>query len=141
MKELWNRYKSVINYLFFGVCTTLVNIIIYYLCARILKMGTAGSTAAAWAASVLFAYITNKLFVFESRSFEKDLMIREIASFFACRLLTGFLDLAVMYVCVDHLGWNDMVMKVISNVLVIVINYAASKILIFKKNAEDQNCE
>ena len=141
MKELWNRYKSVINYLFFGVCTTLVNIIIYYLCARILKMGTAGSTAAAWAASVLFAYITNKLFVFESRSFEKGLMIREIASFFACRLLTGFLDLAVMYVCVDHLGWNDMVMKVISNVLVIVINYAASKILIFKKNAEDQNCE
>ena len=106
-----------------------------------LKMGTAGSTAAAWAAAVLFAYITNKLFVFESRSFEKSLMIRELASFFTCRLLTGVLDLAVMYICVDCFGWNDMIMKVISNVLVIVINYVASKLLIFKKSVEDQNCE
>lgn len=141
MKELLIRYKSVISYLFFGVCTTLVNLIIYYLCARILGMGTAGSTAAAWAAAVLFAYITNKLFVFESRSFEKGLMIRELASFFACRLLTGVMDLAIMYICVDHLGWNDMVMKVISNVLVIVINYVASKLLIFKKQEKNQNCE
>ncbi len=141
MKESWNRYKSVISYLFFGVCTTAVNIIVYYLCARMLKMGTAGSTAAAWAAAVLFAYITNKLFVFESRSFEKSLMIRELASFFTCRLLTGVLDLAVMYICVERFGWNDMIMKVISNALVIVINYVASKLLIFKKSVEDQNCE
>ena len=132
-KQLWQKYKNVISYLFFGGCTTLVNLLVYYICAYFAGMGTEKSTAAAWFIAVLFAYITNKLFVFESRSFRRRLLVREISSFFFCRLGTGILDLAVMYLCVERLRWYDMPVKLFSNVLVIILNYAASKWLIFQK--------
>lgn len=131
IKKLWRKYRSVILYLFFGGCTTLVNLLAYFLCAYPGHMGTGASTAAAWFTAVLFAYITNKLFVFESRSSQKKELIREALSFFLCRAGTGLLDLAVMVVCVEKLGWFDLPVKVLSNLLVIILNYAASRWLIF----------
>lgn len=133
MKELIKKYKSIISYLFFGVCTTLVNIVVYYLCAHSVGMTTVISTVIAWIASVLFAFITNKLYVFESKSFEKKLLLREGISFFGCRLATGILDLVIMYISVDLLDMQDIFMKILSNVLVIVLNYICSKLVIFKK--------
>lgn len=133
MKELIKKYKSIISYLFFGVCTTLVNIVVYYLCAHSVGMTTVISTVIAWIASVLFAFITNKLYVFESKSFEKKLLLREGISFFGCRLATGILDLVIMYISVDLLDMQDLFMKILSNVLVIVLNYICSKLVIFKK--------
>lgn len=131
IKKLWRKYRSVILYLFFGGCTTLVNLLVYFLCAYPGHMETGTSTVAAWFMAVLFAYITNKLFVFESRSFQKKLLIREIFSFFLCRAGTGALDLAVMVICVEKLGWFDLPVKAASNFLVIVLNYVASRWLIF----------
>ena len=111
----------------------MVNIVIYYLCAHPAAMTTVASTVIAWIASVLFAFITNKLYVFESKSFEKKLLLREGISFFGCRLATGILDLLIMYISVDLLGMQDLFMKILSNVLVIVLNYICSKLVIFKK--------
>lgn len=131
--DLWKKYKELVLYLFFGVGTTVINIMAYYVCAHPLRINTVVSTCVAWILSVLFAYVTNKIWVFESKSTDVGVIIKEIVSFFSCRLLTGFLDVALMFVFVDVLSFNDMWMKIISNVIVIVLNYVASKLLIFKK--------
>jgi putative flippase GtrA len=82
--------------------------------------------------SVLFAYITNKLFVFESKSFDAHVLKKEIISFFGCRFFTGVMDVAIMYVTVDLFHSNSTHWKVASNILVIIINYIVSKLVIFK---------
>ena len=133
MQQLWNRYKEVVLYLVCGGCTTLVNIVAYYICAHLLVLGTVPSTCYAWIAAVLFAYVSNKLWVFESKLSGFKAVVREMASFFACRVLTGLVDLAIMYVFVAVLHVNDVVVKIGSNIIVVVLNYFASKLFIFKK--------
>lgn len=132
LKPLWAKYRDVILYLFFGGCTTLVNIICYFLTYEVLHIGNVPSTAIAWLVSVLFAYVTNRSFVFVSKA-SGSAMVRELVSFFGCRIATGLLDLAIMWVAVDTLHLHAMLWKILSNVLVIVLNYVASKLLIFKK--------
>lgn len=134
MKELIKKYRGIISYLFFGVCSTLINIITYYLAAHIFELSTIISTVIAWITAVIFAYITNKLWVFECKSWKPEVLLKEATSFFACRVLTGLLDIIIMTVCVDILLFNDMLIKIISNVIVIVLNYIASKLIVFKKN-------
>lgn len=131
IKALFNKYRELILYLFFGGCTTLVNIISYFICSRI-GIRTSVSTIIAWVLSVLFAYITNRNYVFASKAFRFEPIIKEIAGFFLCRLATGLLDLAIMVVFVDYLHFNDMLIKMLSNIIVIVLNYIASKLMIFK---------
>ena len=131
IKELYNKYREMILYLFFGGCTTLVNIAAYYICSKI-GFGTALGTVIAWVLSVLFAYVTNRKYVFESNSCGFSAVLKEIVGFFMCRLATGLLDLAVMVVFVDYLRFNDMLIKILSNIVVIVLNYIASKLMIFK---------
>ena len=131
LSELLQRYKSQLLYLFFGGCTTLVNLVVYALCAHMANLSTALSTIIAWVAAVLFAYITNRTWVFESRASTVPDLLREIGSFFLCRLATGLLDLAIMYVCVDRLGLPDLLVKLLSNAVVVVLNYVFSKLIIF----------
>ncbi len=133
LKELLARYRGIILYAIFGLLTTVVNVGVYYLCFSVIALSNVVSTLLAWFISVLFAFVTNKIWVFESRSFEAVVLLREALSFFSCRLLTGALDLVIMYVAVDVMGWNEMLWKLISNVIVIVSNYCASRILIFRK--------
>lgn len=133
MKQLYNKYKEVILYIFFGGCTTLVNIVVYYLCAHPLNMLTTMSTIISWILSVTFAYVTNKIWVFESNVDNKHDLLKEMVSFYGCRLSTGILDLIIMIVFVDILMFNDLIIKILSNILVIVLNYVASKLYIFKK--------
>lgn len=139
MKELLIKYKNVAAYLFFGVCTTLINIIAYYVCARLMSLDTAVSTIIAWFVAVLFAFLTNKSWVFGSRIWETNIILREIVSFYLCRLTTGIIDLFIMLVTVDILGWNDMLMKFLSNMLVIILNFIASKFIIFKRGRSLSN--
>lgn len=133
MMELLNKYKSIILYLVFGVLTTIINIVVYYVCSNILEMSTIMSNVVAWLLSVLFAYITNRKWVFESQVKTKEDIIKEMSSFFWCRLATGILDIVIMYITVDLLFMNGMVMKCLSNVIVIVVNYIASKLIIFRQ--------
>lgn len=129
------------SYLFFGVCTTMVNIIAYYVCSHWGGLSIVPSTVIAWAVAVVFAYFTNKIFVFESRSWEKAALLKEMLSFFACRGITGAMDILVMYVGVDVMHMFDMVVKVFSNLLGIILNYVMSKLLIFKKGSRPENEE
>ena len=140
IKKMYGKYREIILYLFFGGCTTLINIVAYYLCYSVAGIPNVPSTCIAWVIAVLFAYLTNKVFVFQSRSFKRDVLIREGLQFFGCRLLTGLLDVAVMFVTVDllHLLENviphyEILWKTVSNIIVIILNYIASKLLIFKK--------
>ena len=132
MKNIFGKYKSVLMYLFFGVCTTGMNVVSYWLFYTFLSFSNVVSTILSWVISVLFAYITNKLWVFESRSFDKQVLLQEIPTFFGARLLSGVIDLGIMFVFVDILFSPAMVVKFISNVFVVIFNYIASKLVIFK---------
>lgn len=130
-KEYLEKYRELLLYGIFGVLTTLINIVVYSLCYERLGISNVASNVVAWILSVLFAFITNKIWVFDSKSMEVSVLLKEAVSFFGCRLATGLLDLAIMYVTVDVMAWNSMLMKCISNVIVIVVNYIASKLVIF----------
>lgn len=134
IKNLYNKYKDIIPYLFFGVCTTIINIISYWIMAYPLKLGIMISTVVAWFAAILFAYITNKKWVFHSNSNSKKDIFREFGSFLLCRLITGAIDLLIMYIFVDIIGFNDIIIKILANVIVIIINYIASKLIIFNNS-------
>ena len=131
--QLFLKYKEVIMYLVFGGLTTLINIVAYAVCARAIGMNTMTANATALTISILFAYITNKLFVFESKTDTKKEIFREFFSFIACRLGTGALDMLFMFVSVDVLRFYDVVMKILSNIIVIILNYVFSKLVVFAK--------
>lgn len=138
LNSLIEKYKDLIPYAIFGVLTTLVNIGCYWLCAHPLGLPVMASTIIAWFASVLFAYLTNRKWVFHSEAVGAAAIWKEIISFFACRIGTELIDLAFMFIFVDKLGFNDMVIKVIANVVVIIVNYIASKFVIFRhSNSEN----
>ncbi|BET22686.1 GtrA family protein [Solobacterium moorei] len=126
------KYKSILMYLFFGICTTVINIVTYWMFYISLDFPNVLSTIFSWIISVLFAYITNKLWVFESRSFGKKVLVREIATFFGARFISGIIYLAVMFLFVDMLLFPAMIIKFISNIFVVIFNYVASKVVIFK---------
>ncbi len=136
--ELFKKYKSFISYAFFGVCTTIVNIASYYLCYNIVGIPNVPSTIIAWAVAVAFAFITNKLFVFDNKGFRIKILLREIASFLICRILTGVLDVVIMYLAVDVFDLNSTLWKLLSNIIVIILNYVASKLVIFKKTKDQE---
>ena len=131
---LIKKYKNVLSYLFFGACTTIINILVYNIFYYVINASNVISNIIAWIIAVLFAFITNKLFVFESKSIAGEVIFQELLSFLGCRIFTGLLDLGIMYVAVDCLTQSGMLWKFISNVLVIVLNYIASKLFIFKKD-------
>lgn len=136
VKNLIEKYKDVIPYLFFGVCTTAVNVASYWICAHPLKWGVLASTIIAWIVAVLFAYVTNRKWVFHSEAYGSKEIIKEICSFFGCRLATGVVDWICMVVFVDVLKFNDVVIKFLANVIVIILNYIASKMVIFRRKTD-----
>ena len=137
IKMLYAKYKDLIPYAFFGVCTTLVNLAAYWFFAHLLGLAVVPATVLAWGSAVLFAYLTNRKWVFHSEARTRGEIVRELAAFYACRIATGVVDWAGMYGFVELLGWNDLLMKIVLNLLVIILNYAASRLVIFKKRKSD----
>lgn len=133
IKELFNKYKEVINYLIFGVLTTLVNYVSYLILSKVFNVNYLASTVISQIISIIFAYVTNKLFVFESKTTNAKELIKEMVSFFGFRAVSLLLDMAFMYIFVDVLKLNDVIMKLVSNVLIVVANYVFSKLFVFKK--------
>lgn len=133
IRQFLKRYNSVLSYLFFGFCTTAVNVAVYAFCEKTVNLPVAVSTVIAWVVAVSFAFVTNKAFVFRSKSWSKTVAVREAISFFLCRVATGVFDLFFMIVTVDLLDWSGSAMKLLSNMVVIVLNYIASKFVIFKR--------
>jgi putative flippase GtrA len=136
-KKIWRKLMSreVISYLIFGVLTTLVNWVFY---GSMVKTGIDYriATAAAWVVSVLFAYVVNKIFVFQSYDMHLNYMIKEVISFTACRVLSGVMELVLMVIMVSWLNMDEYVSKVLVSVVVVVANYVFSKLFIFRKSEE-----
>ena len=133
LKELLNKYKGIIRYVFFGALTTVISIAVYSLFYDFLKIGNTPSNVISWIAAVSFAFVTNKVFVFEKRSWEKRETLREMGSFFLMRIGTGVLEIALMFLLVDIARQNGTLMKCIVTVIVIILNYVASKWFVFNK--------
>lgn len=135
IKSIYIKYKEIINYLIFGVLTTIISLITYYILTNTIlnpqnDIQLQIANIISWILSVSFAYITNKLYVFETK--EKNI-IKEIINFFSSRILTLILDILLMYIFVSILEFNDQIIKLIITIIVIVLNYILSKIFVFKK--------
>lgn len=135
LKELYLKYKEIINYLIVGVLTTVVSLVVYYICVcTFLNPNNAIQLQVAniisWICGVAFAYITNRKFVFESKT---NKIVKELTSFVGSRLITLILDMLMMYIMVTLMGINDKISKLIVQILVIVLNYLFSKLFVFKK--------
>lgn len=133
MKKLIEKYWDMISYLFFGVLTTVVNYLVYLPCHNWLHWSAAVSNVVAWVFAVAFAYLTNKPLVFKSYDWSLKTVLPELGKFVACRVGSGLLETGILLVTVDILHWNGNVMKLVTSVLVVVLNYIGSKLLVFKK--------
>lgn len=131
LKEMMEKYKDIVPYAIFGILTTIINIVVYLFFAHILKKEVMLSTLAAWFLSVLFAYVTNRKWVFHSGVLTFSNIIREAVAFFICRLATGIADILIIFIFVNIFHFNDLFIKIISNIAVIILNYVASKWIIF----------
>ncbi len=133
IKELYFKYKEVINYLFFGGCTFLVSIISFYLFNKVIGFNEHVANIISWILAVSFAYVTNKKYVFESKTSEKKDLLREIGSFVSARLLTLVMEELILLIGVNFMHIDSMIVKIVAQVIVIVSNYFLSKLFIFKK--------
>lgn len=130
---IYRKYQDVIPYLFFGVLTTIVNVVSYSIFAHTLGLNTTIATILAWFLAVLFAYLTNRKWVFHSSAKGFSEVFREILAFVGCRVATGVVDWGMMVVLVDMWHFNDIVIKILANVVVIISNYVTSRLLVFAK--------
>ncbi len=128
--------KEIILYLIFGVLTTLVNFVVYILFTDVFSVYYLTSNIIAWIAAVAFAYVTNKIWVFESKTNGFADTFKEAMYFIGARLTSGAMDMALMFLLVSVISLNDMIAKVIVAVFVVIANYVLSKLLVFKQNKE-----
>ena len=128
--------KEILMYILFGVLTTIVNIVTYYILTKTILNPKNGielqiATIIAWITCVTFAYFTNKKYVFISK--EKNIK-KEILLFYIARLFTLLIDMLLMYILVTKLKLNDKIIKIIVQIIIIIANYILSKLIVFKKN-------
>lgn len=133
IRMLIRKHYDILAYLFFGVLTTAVNYIVYLPCYNLLHLPASLSNVISWAAAVAFAYVTNKPFVFKSHDWSAKTVGPELTKFVGSRILSGALETAIIFVTVDMLLWSGNLMKLVTSVLVVILNYVASKLLVFKK--------
>lgn len=124
--------KETISYLIFGVLTTVVDAVTFYLCNNILKLEYIISTIMAWILAIFFAYFTNKIWVFKSKENNIYMIWKEILSFFFSRLVSLIFTLLWMVVTVELLKFNEFISKILANFFVVIMNYFFSKLFIFK---------
>lgn len=138
IKELYKKYKEIINYLIFGVLTTVVSLIVYYVAVyTFLNPENAVQLQIAnilsWIAGVTFAYFTNRKYVFDSKEQNR---LKEAGKFVMTRVVTLLMDMVIMWLGVTVLCFNDKIMKLISQVVIIISNYVFSKLFVFKKKKD-----
>jgi len=131
---LFKKHRETISYLFFGGLTTLVNWVVYFPLTQWLGFSASLSTLIAWIVAVLFAFLTNKPFVFHSHDWSWKVTGPEFVKFVGCRAGTGFAEFLLMLITVDILMWNNLIMKILVSILVVILNYVGSKLLVFRKN-------
>ncbi len=134
---LYKKYdeylKELIRYIGFGIGSLIINIVAFWICNGLIGIHYLIANVIAWFLSVAFAFVTNKVFVFNSRSWKAAVWVRECLSFTTARVITGVFDMAVMYVMVDLISADEMLAKFVANFFVIFTNYGISKLWIFKE--------
>lgn len=130
--------KELVLYVVFGALTTAVSFVSYYACNTMLGIHYLASNIVSWILAVLFAYITNKLFVFESKGLSKKELAREFFAFIAARLVSLGMEEAGLWLTIGALHWNENLAKLIMQVVVVIANYVFSKLFIFKKTAVEE---
>lgn len=133
IRALMVKYWDIFSYLFFGVMTTVVNYLVYLPAYNLLGFSAAVSNVIAWVVAVAFAYLTNKAFVFKSHDWSWKTVLPELTKFVGCRVASGAMETVILLVSVDLLHWNGNVWKLLTSVIVVLLNYFASKFLVFKK--------
>lgn len=160
LKKLYGKYEDIILYIVFGVLTTVVSFVTQFLASGFLGTPVLVSTCISWICAVTFAYVTNRKFVFKSEEKRKTGIAAEAARFYGARIATGVLEVAIMYLCADRFsstfiklmnlesldytsgipaafknahGLNEMIFKLITNVIILISNYILSKLLVFRK--------
>ena len=144
-------YETV-SYLFFGVLTTVVSIATYWVSAELIgdgvsiyffgemqSLGYIVANTISWVCAVLFAYVTNKIFVFESKTNGASQIAKEILLFAGARLFTFFVEIAFMVVTISVMGMNDKLSKILAQIIVLIANYILSKILVFRKPKDKES--
>lgn len=132
IRKLFEKYYEIWTYLLFGVLTTVVNYVIYLPCYNVLQISAAASNMIAWVFAVAFAYLTNKPFVFRSHDWSLKTVIPEFGKFVGGRVASGAMETGIIFLTVDLMHWNGNVMKLVTSVLVVVLNYIFSKLLVFR---------
>ena len=132
LKALYEKYRATVIYLVFGVLTTVVNYAVFVPLYSWVQLPASICNGIAWVAAVAFAYVTNKLFVFESKSWKSG-VLGELLRFVGSRVASGLIETVSLLLTVDILGWNGIIMKLLLAVFVIVFNYVLSKLFVFKK--------
>ena len=142
IKKLWDfgwglykKHEEGFNYLIFGFLAFVLNYFLYFLFADTLSMHYMAATVISWVLTVVFAYWTNRTFVFKSQNKEISAIVKEFISFIGARVATEVLEIVLMYVMVDMLFINDKISKLVCQTIVILANYVLSKIWIFKKSS------
>ena len=136
LKKIYQKYTEMINYLIVGILTTVVSLMLYYgLVLSILNPENAFELQIAnilsWIGSVLFAYVTNRKYVFQSKNKNKK---KEFITFVGSRIMTLLMDMGIMFIGVTMLHGSDKLAKLISQIIVIIANYLLSKLFVFNKN-------
>ena len=132
MMKLYNKYREIIDYIIFGGLTTMVNIVVFYIFDTLLGWPYLIANAVAIVLSILFAYITNKLFVFKTKDMTAKENIVEFLKFIGFRLVSGLADMAAMWLLVDLISIDTNIAKLLTQFIVVVLNYVFSKLFIFK---------
>ena len=132
IRALIEKYYDILVYLVFGVLTTAVNYIVYLPCYNLLGFSATISNMIAWVVAVAFAYLTNKPFVFRSHDWSAKTVVPELTKFVGSRIFSGALETGIIFVTVDCLLWNGNVMKLVTSVLVVILNYIGSRLLVFR---------
>lgn len=129
----YKKNKEVLLYLFFGVLTTLINIVVFFIFTELVKLDELVANVIAWIIAVLFAYITNRTWVFNSHCETKADFAKEILSFYGGRVFTLLVEEGMLFVFIKLLLANALVVKIIAQIVIIVLNYVISKLFIFRK--------
>ena len=132
MRKLLEKYWDILTYLFFGVLTTAVNYLVYLPCFNLLGWSASLSNVFAWIVAVAFAFLTNKPFVFQSHDWSRAMLIPEFTKFVGSRIFSGLFETGMLALTVDFLQFHDLTMKIIASVIVVILNYVASKLLVFR---------
>lgn len=140
--ELYKKYEELINYVIVGGLTTVVSLGSYYLCVLTLfnpdnAILLQSANIISWVLSVTFAFWANRKYVFKSKN---PNILEEASKFYGARVLTLLIDMLVMFISVTVLHLNDKIMKIISNVIILVLNYIISKFIVFIKK-DDENAK